>query len=220
MRYIAVLTIIIGVLGGFIALARLTAPPPESDTQVSTMTPTLDTAPTPTYPPGREPIVLPMNFRESLVHYATVDRVDAMSRNLYISPEAVDAVLAGEPIPENTLIVIEAYQAATDGDGTPLRDNERLVQGDIDPEIHVGERRSTWLIEDLAASSHLGGWNFAAFDSTTLRRNVSTLNDCFSCHDAASQREFIFTRSLIRAYGTTGEVQYRFCGRPGRQICG
>ena len=117
------------------------------------------------YPPGREPMVLPQNYRDNLVLYARVDRSDAITRNIYITPAALDAVRSGEPFPERTQIVVEAFYAARDSAGNILTDaNGHLIPGEFDPEVHVAEARSTWLIEDLAASSHVGDWNFAAFE--------------------------------------------------------
>src|SRR5450432_2674048 len=94
--------------------------------------------PTPTYPPGREPMALPQNYRETLDLYAVVDRSDAVTRKIYITPAAVDAVRVGEALPERTQIVIEAYDAALDANGNLLRDaNGYLVPGDFEQEVHM-----------------------------------------------------------------------------------
>ena len=177
--------------------------------------------PTATYPPGREPMVLPADYRVTFAFYAEVDRSDGITRKIYIDPAALDAVRSGDPFPERTQIVIEAYSAARDADGKLLRDaNNYLVPGDLQPEIHVGELRSTWLIEDLAASTHVGGWNFAAFNDVTGAPTGENLSDCFSCHDTAARRDFVFTRADLARYAQTGSVQYSYCARPGRQVCG
>src|SRR5687768_14581281 len=88
----------------------------------------------PTYPPGREPMALPENYRDTLIHFATIERSDAMSRNLYISLEALEAFKNGEPLPDYTRIVIEAFYAELDENGDPVRDeNGRLIQYLLDP---------------------------------------------------------------------------------------
>lgn len=212
MRYAAAIFLIVLVLGGFMFLASQNQMDVQESTQLPEPTtgirPTLDV----TYPAGREPIVLSADFRDELIHYLTVDRGDDVTRNVYISPQAIDAVLAGEPIPDHTLIAIEAFAGTRGSDG-------RLIAGEMEPEIHVAERRSTWRIDDLAASSHLGGWNLAAFDAVSFQQTTTTLNDCFSCHDAASQREFVFTLPQLRAFADTNEVQYVHCRLPEREIC-
>lgn len=172
------------------------------------------------YPPGREPMTLPDDYRSRFVHYATVDRIDGIIRYLYINPAALDAVRAGDALPDYTVVVIEAFAAKQDGDGQFVRTDGRFVRGRLDPEIHVAEKRSTWLIEDLAASSRVGDWNFGAFDfeSGTVMGEVP-LSDCFSCHESANRREFVFSLALLRDYVETGEVQYRYCPAPDRIQC-
>ena len=154
---------------------------------------------------GREPIQLPENYRDTLVQYAVVTRSDGIYRNLYISPEAVEAVANGEPLPDRTIVLIEAF------------DVENNV---ADPEIHLAEARSTWEIADLAASSRVGRWNFGAFDARDGSIFAETgLNDCFSCHEGASNRNFIFSNSLLEAFIREGEIQESYCPRPGRAPC-
>lgn len=169
---------------------------------------------------GREPMALPENYREEFIHFATVDRSDAKTRKLYINLEAMNALRAGDPLPDRTILIIEAYQAALGSGGEALRDAAgRLIADELVPEIHMAERRSAWRIEDLAASSRVGDWNFGAFDFETGAANRSELSDCFSCHEGASSRDFVFSLPELRAYARTGEVQYRTCGLPERIPC-
>lgn len=195
-------------LAALVAYSGLTRPPVETATAQAA------------YPPGREPMTLPANYRETFALYAVVDRSDDVTRKIYISPAAVEAVRNGAPFPERTQIVIEAYAAARDRDGKPLRDDQgHLIAGTMQSGIHAAERRSTWLIEDLASSSHLGGWNLAAFDANTGEPNDEPLSDCFSCHDGAFRTDFVFTRAELARYAATGTAQYDYCGLPGRLRC-
>lgn len=178
-------------------------------------------APVRTYAPGREPIPYPEAYRTRLVHYATVDRSDAVTRLLYISPEAVQAARAGQMIPYGTFVVIEAYDAERDVLGQPRTDaSGRWIAGALrTDEIHVGERRSTWYIEDLRANTNFDGWNFRAFEFETGTPIDRELNECFSCHDNAFDTEFLFSRRDLYRYAATGDVQYRYCPAPERVIC-
>lgn len=176
--------------------------------------------PTATYPPGREPMILPSNYRQTFPQYAQVDRSDAVTRRLYISPSALEAIRSGEDFPDYTQLIIEAYDASRDVLGSLLRDDAGfLVPGSLRPQIHIAEKRSTWFIEDLASSSHVGNWNFAAFDRETGLPTGEIRADCFSCHDGADESGFTFTRAEIEQYAETGEIQYRYCARPERLPC-
>ncbi len=166
--------------------------------------------PSPTYQLGREPIELPLNYREQFVHYATVERSDGVIRHLYISPQAIQSILNGEELPERTMVIIEAYR--------PIPDNPSMHY--LDPEVHVAESRSTWQIADLAASSRVGTWNFGAFNAENGQPITDTaLNDCFSCHESVSSRNFLFSNPQLEAYAQTGKTQYSYCPRAGRAIC-
>jgi hypothetical protein len=170
-------------------------------------------------PSGRDPMVLPPDYRDTFALYAAIDRPDSVTRRIYISPEAIAALKGGRTLPERTQIVVEAYNAARDEDGHLLHDADgHLIPGDLKPEIHIAELRSTWLIEDLAASSHVGGLNFASFDSDGARTD-ELLSECFSCHDSSASRGFLFTNNQLRRYATTGETQYSYCALPGRVPC-
>lgn len=185
--------------------------------QADNTTPERAAAPTvsATYAPGREPIELPLDYRDSLVHYATIDRIDGTSRDLYISPQAIDAINNGLSVPERTLVLIEAFETSSEKGA-----NGHLLRAAADPEVHVAEARSTWQIADLAATSRVGDWNFGAFDGRDGSVVTETgLNDCFSCHEGASTRNFLFSEPLIEAFIETGEVQYVFCRRSGRSRC-
>jgi hypothetical protein len=175
--------------------------------------------PSTVYPDGRDPMVLPANYQDTFALYAAIDRPDSVTRRIYISPAAIDAVRAGTRLPERTQIIVEAYDAARDADGHLLHDADgHLIPADLKPEIHIAELRSTWQIEDLAASSHVGGLNFASFESSGARTS-EILSECFSCHDATASRGFLFTNNQLRRYATTGETQYVYCPLPGRVPC-
>ncbi|MFZ5991325.1 MAG: cytochrome P460 family protein [Deinococcota bacterium] len=51
------------------------------------------------------------DYRKELVQYATVERPDGKSRDIYISKAAVEAVRRGEPIPVGTVIAIDLHTA-------------------------------------------------------------------------------------------------------------
>lgn len=207
--------LVVCALIGVLLVSVLSPMPRPSDAVVA------QTTVTATYPPGREPMVYPAGYRNTLVHYLTVDRGDGITRNVFINPAAVIAAGNGERIPDGTQVVIEAFDAQQDANGRVLlSDLRRLLPGDLRAdEIHVAERRSTWRIEDTHANTSFDGWNFAAFNADTGERSSARLNDCFSCHDQAFRSEFLFTRDQVDAYAHTGEVQYFYCSQPARVPC-
>lgn len=165
------------------------------------------------------PMTLPTDYRSSFIEYAVVDRPDGITRTLYISPESFAALQRGEPLPNGTRIVIEAFA------GTP-NDQGQLVAGDMIPFIHMAEKRESWRLDELHTSAKVGDWNFASFESDTgVPSDPNTpgenLNDCFTCHDsnASPTRDFIFTRRDIDLFANTKTPQYILCNQPERIPC-
>jgi hypothetical protein len=221
MKSVVVVVVIVVALIGVLMYARMRPIEIEDESLETAVAVTLSPTAAATYPPGREPMMYPANYRENLVHYLTVDRGDAVTRNIYISPEAVEAALRGEMIPYGTITVIEAFDAGRDVLGRVQVDaTGRLIPGELRvDEIHVGERRSTWLIEDTHANTYFDGWNFRAFDFNTGSPVDRDLNECFNCHDRAFRTEFMFTRNELYQFARTGQVQYFYCPFQGRVPC-
>lgn len=171
-------------------------------------------------PPNPTLMTLPADYRETFVLYAAVDRVDNVTRRLYIEPDALAQWMRGEPLPDGTQIIIEVYDVRQGITGTPLLDDERrFIPTQISGNIHMAEKRSTWELQDLATSSRVGDWNFASFDPVTFDSTSENVNDCFTCHDTAHPRDFVFSRPLLAEFIATGEVQHRYCSRPRRAAC-
>ena len=172
-------------------------------------------------PTRTSPMSLPPDYRETYVQYLVVERVDNTVRHVYIQPEALDNLQRGEPLPIGTQIIIEAYHADRNFAGQVQRDaNRHLIAGEMFPTIHAAEKRTEWDAAAIANSTRLNGWNFETFDSQTLQPAFENRNDCFVCHDtSAFRRDFIFTRSLIDDFISSGEIQYFYCSRPDRAPC-
>lgn len=165
------------------------------------------------------PMTLPADYRTSFIQYAVVDRPDGLTRILYISPESYAALQQGAPLPEGTRIIIEAYAGTEGQDG-------RLIAGEMQPFIHMAEKRKSWRLDELHTSAKVGDWNFASFEAATGTEadpNIpgENLNDCFTCHDSSASptRDFIFTRRNIDVFANTKTPQYIVCNQPERIPC-
>lgn len=159
-----------------------------------------------TYAPD---VILPADYRNELVHYATIDRPDARSRDIYISPGAPETVANNSTarLPNGTIIVIEAHRLRNSGrDG--LADN-----------IHVAVKRADWQDSDYQTTERAGDWNYFSFDPQTQQITDERMFDCFDCHANNSEIDFIFSRDELADFGRTETVQQGFCNRPDRFPC-
>jgi hypothetical protein len=168
-----------------------------------------------------ERLRLPENYREAFELYMIVDRPDATVRFLYLRPDALLNLQAGDPLPFGTQFIIETYHAQTDAQGNLLHDTDgHLIAGDMLPNIHMMEKRADWTIEELPSPIGVIDWNFASFVAETALASDENRNDCLTCHDSAAfQRDLIFSRHVVDQYNRTDEPQYLFCNRINRGNC-
>jgi len=61
----------------------------------------------------------------------------------------------------------------------------------------AGEPTETYLqfmVKDSKKYAATGGWGYSSFDKDGKPSPASAMNECFPCHKAVSERDFIFTR--------------------------
>ncbi|HVU12396.1 MAG TPA: cytochrome P460 family protein [Phototrophicaceae bacterium] len=197
-----------------------TVPPIYLTGQPTTQAMTASVGAPATMPPRTAPMSLPADYRQNYILYAIVDRSDNVTRKLYTSQDAINAVRAGLSFPDGTQFIVEAYDATLDTKGQPLRDAQgHLVAGAFQPEVHTSQMRSDWQPADLIPGAHTGEFNFDAFDFNTGVENPSERATCFNCHSSALATGFVYSLALIRQYAFTGQTQYMYCDLPGRLAC-
>lgn len=152
------------------------------------------------------------DYKNRLVHYATVDRIDGSIRDLYVSPEALEAVRQQKPLPPGTVVLIDLHQAKPNGRGGFVREGGFFVRASDEPYVHVMTR-----LEGQGSSS----WRFAALEpsSGAPEPGVEVPGDCLECHRAALTTELLFSYPQLLEFARSGEVQRSFCKQPGRQLC-
>ncbi len=202
------------------AIAMPTVPPIYLTGQPTVTQATLATVSATATDAARRAMSLPADYRQNYILYAVVDRSDNVTRKLYTSQDAINAVRAGLPFPDGTQFIIEAYDAALNASGQPLRDAQgHLVAGTFQPEVHTSQMRSDWQPADLIPGAHTGDFNFDAIDYNTGIENTPERATCFNCHNSAVQTGFIYSLNLIQQYAYRGQTQYMYCDLPGRLAC-
>lgn len=164
----------------------------------------------------------PPSYQTTLVKYAVVDRVDGLSRDLYASADAVDAVKHDprlKEFPVGVLFALDVYSARMTGHdrktGSPIFEHGadgHLVRSKSQHTLHLMRKSQPGF------GSH--NWTFGGFDPLTAEPlKLQLPGDCLLCHQAAVTSDMSFSLSLLRRFVTTGAVQYSFCAQPGRQSC-
>jgi Cytochrome P460 len=164
---------------------------------------------------GQSAVVFPREYKTTLVKYAVVDRGDGMSRDLYVSPEAVEALRRDPALaefPVGVVFAIDVYSARAIG-----RDFERTLAGRL---VRSKDERTLHLMRRITPGFGSQHWAFAGFDPLTGEPlKLELPGDCLRCHQEAVVSDMAFSAKLLRRFVAGGEVQYRFCPHPGRQSC-
>jgi plastocyanin len=153
---------------------------------------------------GPEKIQFPAKW-QSYVLYATLDRHDNKQyRELYASSqEAVDAMKAGKPLPNGTVLVLIPYKAQVDAQGNPVKDAKgRFVKGE-QVGVNVMEKRAGFGAE-YPADLRNGDWEYAAFSVDGKLNEKANYKGCFQCHKPHEAMDYVI--SLASLKGGTGKA--------------
>ena len=152
---------------------------------------------------AREPttgdkIAFPENYAKGIL-YTTLDRADIKQyRELYSTPEAIDAVQAGKPIPSGTVLTLVQFKAKLDAQGNPEKDaNGRFIKGDL-AGFAVMEKRTGWGTEH-ADTMRNGEWEYQAFTSDKAVNEKAELGKCFMCHKPLDKMDYLFSFEAMKA---------------------
>jgi len=171
--------------------------------------------------PPYSSVKLPQDYQTGFVHYATVQRSDGTSRNIYINPEAIEAIKAGNRLlPAHTVIVIEGFYARKNSDDAYLLDdNGRYENGDAFEMVHVLEKRTDWSEKDFVSENRIGDWNFGSFNTANGTFFDENMSACFHCHNATEHSDFLYSAPLLRDFIQSGQTQFLLCDLPDRIAC-
>jgi plastocyanin len=131
--------------------------------------------------------------------YTTVDRYDIKQyRELYAStPAAVQAMKAGKPVPDGTVLTLIQYKAEVDAAGTPVKDAKgRFKKGDMIA-VAVMEKRAGWGTE-YPDELRNGEWEYAVFNPAGVLNEKANYKGCFQCHKPHEKQDFVISLAALR----------------------
>ncbi len=164
----------------------------------------------------------PRDYQTSLVKYAVVDRSDGMSRDLYASRDAIEALKRDprlQEFPVGVLFALDVYSARLVG----REPKTRTPRFEVTPQGHLvrsKNERTLHLMQKIQPGFGSQNWAFGGFDPVTVEPlKLHLPGDCHLCHQAAVVSDMAFSLNLLKRFVASGAVQYSFCPQPGRQSC-
>lgn len=147
---------------------------------------------------GGENVVFPENYAKGVL-YATVDRADNKQyRELYVTPETIEAMKAGKPIPSGTVLTLVQYKALLTAAGDPQKDaGGRFIKGPL-LGYTVMEKRDGWGGE-YPDDVRNGEWEYQAFKADRSVNDKANLRACFTCHKPLDKQDFVFSYDKLKA---------------------
>lgn len=148
-------------------------------------------------PTSGDKVVFPEGYDKGML-YTTVDRADIKQyRELYSTPAAIDALMAGQPIPSGTVLTLVQFKAKLDAQGNPEKDaNGRFVKGDL-AGFAVMEKRTGWGAEH-ADTIRNGEWEYQSFTPDKAVNDKAKLANCFVCHKPLDKQDFVFSFEAMK----------------------
>ncbi|MDQ6423414.1 cytochrome P460 family protein [Paenibacillus sp. LHD-117] len=134
----------------------------------------------PEQPTGNDSAIvdLPENYTDGVI-YTTVNRGNAHEK-LYASPETIEAVQNGEPIPQGTVLTLEIYR------------------DEVLSDIFVMEKRLDW--GDQPAEEQNGDWRFQAYNADQSLNTQRDVASCISCHASQERDDFVYTFDEMKTF--------------------
>jgi hypothetical protein len=123
-------------------------------------------------------VKLPENYTDDVI-YTTVDRGNAHEK-LYASPETIEAVQNGEPIPDGTVLTLEIFR------------------DEVLSDIFVMEKRSDW--GDQPTEEQNGDWRFQAYNGDRSLNTKRDVASCISCHASQERDDYIYTLDEMKTF--------------------
>jgi plastocyanin len=151
---------------------------------------------------GPDKIQYPANWKDHVL-YTTVDRYDIKQhRELYASSQAaVDAMKAGNPLPDGTVLTLVQYKAQVDAAGAPVKDPKgRFVKGDF-VAYTVMEKKAGYGTE-YPPELRNGDWEYAVFNAEGKLNDKANYKACFECHKPHEKQDFVISLAALRGATT------------------
>ncbi len=100
--------------------------------------------------------------------------------HIYINKKGLETLKKGGKYPEGTIFIGAFYDVVTEKDGS----------------IHQGKKLFYVYMKKDKSAVDTGGWEYAAFDADGKYMKKDVKKECYGCHAAVKDSDYIFTKFI------------------------
>lgn len=131
-----------------------------------------------------EDLSLPKDWR-SFIHAKSMVIPDKSHdlygfHHIYVNKKGIDTLKKGGKYPEGTIFIGTFYDVVTEKDGS----------------IHQGKKLFYVYMKKDKSAADTGGWKYAAFDADGKYLKKDVKKECYGCHAAVKDSDYIFTKFI------------------------
>lgn len=166
-------------------------------------------------------------FRDQLVRYATVERADGKSYDLYINTVGLDGWRASRELPSGAYLAIESFTSPGSKNATVRDVRDPVVARASDNDVHVSMKALAWSETGPMTSEGrivgipaTGTWRMASYDPRTgAPTSVVAVASCHACHRDPRAEDFVLSGKFLDSFIATGEPAAVSVPCRARDIC-
>ena len=138
-------------------------------------------------------VTFPANYKDTFTKYHTINfPATRQVRYYYANPAAVAAARAGKPLPDGSMLLVEAYAAKLDADRKPVTGSDGYFVAEKLLFYTAMARNAGWG-QDIPEMLRNENWNYASFSTDGKHRPGVNQAACLVCHKPLDNASYTFT---------------------------
>jgi cytochrome c553 len=137
-------------------------------------------------------VTFPEGFKDVFTKYHSINfPATKQVRYYYASPVAVAAAKAGKPLPDGSVLFVEAFAAKLDGDNKPVTGPDGFYVPDK-LLLYTAMARDAGWGNEIPEMLRNENWNYAIFTTDKQHRGINQA-ECLACHKPLNNVSYTFT---------------------------
>ena len=148
---------------------------------------------------GPELVKFPADYEKAVKYGVVSNPNNKLYREFYTPKEALEAVKAGNPVPNGTWIMMKSFKSKLDPSGAPLKGSDGHFVKDELAAYAVMEKGAGWG-KEYPDNLRNGEWEYQAFTPAKAINAGAKLQNCFECHKPKDADDYLFTLGMMKSH--------------------